>query len=85
MQKDEILKHVIFIRENISSINEHLRQLNSKVATNVINIDKNRIQNDLIKDDHSKDMLDIKVQIAKYSAITGIILTIILSTIQYLF
>ena len=39
---NEILTHVIDIKERISGVEEHLKTLNSKVATNVKNIELNR-------------------------------------------
>ena len=41
-QQDKILEHVISIKERVGGINQHLETLNSKVATNVLNIEKNR-------------------------------------------
>ena len=38
----QILGYVIGIKEDVSAINQHLETLNSKVATNVLDIERNR-------------------------------------------
>ena len=40
--QQQILEHVIDIKQQVGGINQHLETLNSKVATNVLDIEKNR-------------------------------------------
>lgn len=40
--QQQILEHIIDIKQDVGGIREHLKTLNSKVATNIINIEKNR-------------------------------------------
>ena len=40
--QQQTLKYVIGIKEDVSAINQHLETLNSKVAKNVLDIEKNR-------------------------------------------
>lgn len=45
---DEILSHVISIKEDLAGIKEHLRQLNGKVAKHELDIENNRCKVDSI-------------------------------------
>lgn len=52
--------------KSLSRIDEHLRNLNSKVATNVNSIELNR-----------QDIQDLKIRVAKGATIIGIVLVIL--------
>lgn len=44
----QILNYLVDIKQDVGGINHHLKTLNSKVATNVLNIEKNRTKTDKI-------------------------------------
>lgn len=49
--ESKIVEHILEIKTDIGGVQEHLKTLNSKVATNVQAIEKNRIaisENDII-------------------------------------
>lgn len=73
----EVLEHVIFIREKISSIDQHLVTLNSKVAKNVRDIESNRIAGDKVHAEIDKRIDDIKLILAKWGAIATLFVSIV--------
>ena len=58
-KNEEILIHLISIKEDVSAIKEHLKTLNGKVATNVQNIECNRLENK--ETDKNVRKLEIKI------------------------
>jgi hypothetical protein len=46
---DEILDHIITIKEDLAGIKEHLKTLNGKVATNILQIEEGRRLHELNK------------------------------------
>lgn len=73
VNNNEILSHIIDIKTNVSAINEHLKTLNGKVATNVNNIEKNR-----------SEIIKTKITLAKYSAGIVVAITLIQLGIKFL-
>ena len=74
VNNDDLLKHIIEIKEDTAGINEHLKNLNGKVIKNVQNIEDNRDK--IYKTD---------LKIARYAGALGVIFVLIQIGINVLF
>jgi len=77
----EVLDHVIFIREKLSSIDEHLHTLNSKVAKNVVNIERNRQYSDERQKEIDNRIDAIKLTLTKWGAIATLIISVVATAV----
>jgi cell division protein ZapA (FtsZ GTPase activity inhibitor) len=73
-KNDDILEHIIDIKSDTAGIRQHLKDLNSKVATNVqkINCNQNEINT-------------MKLTVAKWGGGIGAILIILQVALKFIF
>lgn len=70
---DEILNHVIAIKEDVAGIKQHLKDLNSKVATNVKHIEENKILAANANAVNEDEIKKINLKLAKWG---GVMITV---------
>lgn len=73
----EVIGHLMDIKQDVAGINEHLKTLNSKVAKNVKEIEKNRNGVFDLK-------TDFKTTMAKWGGAIATILVVVQLAITYL-
>lgn len=71
---DQILSYIIKIENHLGNINGHLKELNGKVKTNTDDIKTNE-----------GEVKRIDKKIAYYTGAAGVIITILMVTIQWIF
>lgn len=71
---DQILNHIIGMKEHLGNIDGHLKELNGKVNTNTKDIK-----------DNEKEVKRIDKKIAYYTGAVGVIITLLMVIVQWIF
>ena len=73
----EILSHVITIKEDVAGIKEHLKQLNSKVATHELQIYENKNKGDVCHQELENKVNSINITLAKWGGAVMVLIAVI--------
>jgi hypothetical protein len=73
----EILSHVISIKEDVAGIKEHLKQLNSKVATHETQIYEHKCKDDICHNELEHKINNINITLAKWGGAVVVLVAVV--------